>query len=138
MARDWDMEAYTRFVGEIPNAEVLLPVFDVLCLCSRSEGLPNALLEASAAALPIVAMNVGGVAEAVEDQTTGFLIPPDDLPTLVDRLLCLLANSDLRRRFGQAGRERVCRTFSTEAMSNRVQSLYDEFLSKKTLSYKAG
>ena len=93
----------------------LLARADVFVLSSTSEGLPLSILEAMAAALPVVASSVGGVPEAVEDGETGLLVPPRDPVRLAAALERLLVDPALRRRLGANGRARVLERFGLEA-----------------------
>ena len=98
--------------GFTPALDALLPAADVVALASHSEGLPNVLLEASAAGVPVVATRVGGVPEVVADGVTGLLVPPDDAPALAAALTRLLADAGLRRRLGPAGRAKMHAEFT--------------------------
>ena len=120
------------FTGALANAANWFPAFDLLCMPSLDqEGMPNVLMEASATGLPVVASEVGGVPKVVEDNITGFLVPPNDVHSLVDRLEKLLADSNLRRRMGQAGREKMRREFSVERMVARMIAVYEDTLRAK-------
>jgi hypothetical protein len=83
------------------------------------------VLEAQATARPVVATDVGGVHEAVDDGETGLLCPARDPEALADRLGRLLGDADLRARLGAAGRRRVVDRFTWEALYDR----YERFLS---------
>jgi glycosyltransferase involved in cell wall biosynthesis len=102
----------------------LLPFADVLALPSLTEGLPNVVLEAMAAAVPVVATRVGGVPEVVEDGVTGYVIPPADPAALAKRLGRLLGSAPERRALGAAGRRRVARHFTFEAQARAYQKLF--------------
>lgn len=113
------LDAQVRVLGGRPRPEVvrILGEADVAVLASRPtpegkrEGIPVALMEAMASGLPIVSTLLSGIPELVEDGRTGFLVPPADAGTLADALECLARDPDLRRRMGEAGRERVAREF---------------------------
>ena len=79
------------FLGHCEDVAARLAAADIFVLPSRSEAFPNAVLEAMAAGLPIVASGVGGVGELVEEGQTGMLVPPDDPGSLADRLSALMA-----------------------------------------------
>lgn len=104
------------FLGYQSQAEVRqwLQQVDVFVLPSFAEGVPVSLMEAMAAGLPVVTTRIAGVAELVEDGSSGFLVPPGDSQTLGDRLHRLLVDPELRHRFGQAGRAKVQREFNLE------------------------
>jgi glycosyltransferase involved in cell wall biosynthesis len=86
--------------------------------------MPNVILEAMACGKPAVATDVGGCAELVLEGQTGFLVPPRDEAALAERILRILRDAGLRRRFGAAARQRVEREFSIAAMVQRNESLY--------------
>lgn len=103
-----------------------LAAFDVFVLPSRFEGLPLSVIEAMLAGLPVVATDVGSVAEAVVDGSTGMLVPPDDVDALAGAIGALTGDAGLSRAMGARGRERALELFSVEAMAARYEALYDE------------
>ena len=103
----------------------------LFALSSGTEALPNVVLEAMAAGLPVVATNVGGLPEAVLPGQTGRLVPPGDPAALAQAMAHLLADEPLRRRFGQAGRDRAVREFSLPQMVRRYEALFDVCLEGK-------
>lgn len=79
--------------------------FDLLVLTSDSEGLPLTLVEAMASKTPVIASNVGGISELIEDNRNGFLVGPKEVETLAERILDILKKSELRERFiSEAGK----------------------------------
>jgi glycosyltransferase involved in cell wall biosynthesis len=95
------------FTGSRRDIPQLLAVLDVVVLASFYEGTSITLLEAMAAAKPVVASRVGGNEVVVEDGVSGFLVPPADEDALAERLLQLLGDEGLRQRMGRSGRRRV-------------------------------
>jgi glycosyltransferase involved in cell wall biosynthesis len=87
---------------------------DVFVLPSFAEGVPVVLMEAMATELPVVATRVGGIAELVEDEVGGLLLPPGRGDLLADALERLAAEPELRDRLGQAGRRRVVESFDAD------------------------
>jgi len=110
----------------IPPRQDLRPLFrqaGLLALSSRSESLPNVVLEAMAAGLPVAATAVGGVPEMVTPAQTGWLAPPGDPPALASVLGRMLANPEQGRAMGQAARRRVELDFSLRAMVSRYEEV---------------
>lgn len=116
------------FAGYRPDVTDLLKSADVFVLSSLEEGMPNALLEAMSVGLPSVVTDVGGVSEVVDDQRTGFLVPPAAPEAMAPRLAALLADVDLRRRQGAEARRRYEERFTLERMTRAYESLYDQVL----------
>lgn len=112
------------FLGERSDVDRLLPAFDVFVLSSREEGIPNALLEAMAAARPCVATRVGGNAEVLEDGRTGWLVPAQDPAALAGALGSALADPAEAARRGAAARAATIAERSIEAMVRRHEAFY--------------
>lgn len=112
------------FLGERSDVDRLLPAFDVFVLSSREEGIPNALLEAMAAARPCVATRVGGNAEVLEDGRTGWLVPARDPAALAGALGRALADPAEAARRGAAARAAMIAERSIEAMVRRHEAYY--------------
>jgi glycosyltransferase involved in cell wall biosynthesis len=116
------------FTGPREDVASVLSALDVFVLTSHTEGLPNAVMEAMAAGLPVVATRAGGTDELVEEAVTGHLVEPGDGPALSEKVAALLRDPDARLRMGQAGLRRIEREFSIERMVERTVALYDEVL----------
>lgn len=112
------------FLGARRDVPSLLATAQVFVLTTNWESLPLSVLEAMRAGLPVVASDVGGMAEMVEEGVTGHLVARGDAIGLRQRLRGLLGDAGLRERLGQAGRERFLRDFTLEAMVDRVEALY--------------
>jgi len=125
LARQLGIESRAHFVGEVVSLYNLHQFLDVSVLCSLSEGFPNSVIEAMAAARPVVATPVGGVTDAVTHGVTGILVPVDDPAPLVDALRMLEADSLLRTRLGEAGREAVRIKFRQETVIEKLSALYE-------------
>jgi glycosyltransferase involved in cell wall biosynthesis len=113
-----------RFLGERPDVERLLPGMDVFVLSSREEGIPNALLEAMAAARPAVATAVGGTPEVLEDGKTGWLVPPGDPTALAAALEAALSDRAEAARRGAAAQRATRERMSIDVMVDRHQRFY--------------
>jgi glycosyltransferase involved in cell wall biosynthesis len=117
-----------QVLGERRDVADLLAAADVSCLSSTAEGVPMSLLEAMALAKPIVATDVGGVAEAVEAGENGFLVPVNDEEAFAEALLRLAGDEPLARRLGEAGRKRHRDVFGLDRMINEYAAVFDEVL----------
>ncbi len=113
-----------RFAGQMPSRPSPHHLFDVSVLSTRSEGLPNSVLEAMASGRPTIASDVGAVADAVDDGVTGFLVPPGDAGALAAALGRCLDDAELRRSLGAAGRERARERYSARGALAALDSLY--------------
>jgi len=105
----------------------------VATLPSQIEGLSQALLEAMGLGLPVVASDVGGNPELVSDGRTGLLAPPEDPAAWAERLNRLLADEELARRLGQAGRAMVRHAFPLERTAQRTEAVYQEAVARRPL-----
>ncbi len=131
LAEQLGLEKRVHFVGQQRDVRPWLAAMDVFVLSSDWEGMPNAVLEAMACGLPVVATSVGGTPDIVVDGGTGLLVPPRDPLSLAEALRALAADPDRRRGMGIAGRQRVVLCFSAERMVERTQALYGELLDAK-------
>lgn len=130
LVRDRDLKDSALFLGAREDVENLLPAFDVFLNSSKSESFSNAILEAMASGLPVVATRVGGNPESVADGKTGFLVAPGDPAAMGQAMGALAADPDLRLRMGRAGRERVETLFSKERSFTELAALYCSVLSR--------
>ena len=111
-------------VGHRLDVPAILARAQAACLCLSAEGLSNALMEAMAARLPIVASAVGGTPELVRDGENGYLVPPGDAQALAAKLATLLSRPDAAREMGLRGRRRVESELSMERMADGHGALY--------------
>jgi glycosyltransferase involved in cell wall biosynthesis len=109
-----------------------LPNFDAFVLPSYTEGLPNVVLEASAARVPVVATAVGGTPEALEDGQGGFLVSPGDATMLARRIGDLLGDVRLRETLGMGGYYHVRDHFTFAAQARQYVDLFQELLDEHT------
>ena len=116
------------FLGRRADIPKILGCCDIAVLPSRAEGLPNAVLEYTAAGLPVIASRVGGNAELIDDGETGLLVPPEDSSALSSALLKLLRDPGLAQRIAQGGHESTVRNFSFERLVGEVDELYSDLL----------
>jgi glycosyltransferase involved in cell wall biosynthesis len=125
LSRSLGLTGVVTFAGAVPDARTLLGRYQIAVLASHAEGLPNAVLEAMAAGLPVVATAVGGVPELVVDEYNGLLVPPGvptELAKAIDRLV---SDPELRCRLGAAARATADR-FTVSACVRQHEALYRE------------
>lgn len=113
-----------RFLGERADIQELLWASDVFVLPSHEEGFSNALLEAMAMELPIVATDVGGNSEAIEDRVSGMIVPPRNPQAMAAAIATMLQDASLRRAMGAAARSRVEEKFSLQSCSDEYDAMY--------------
>jgi len=124
LAARMGLEDGVVFLGSRQDVPEILAAADVQLMTSLSEAHSVALLEGMAAGLAIVATDVGGIPETVVDGQTGLLAPPGDHERIASCLLALLADAEMRRRMGQAGRSRVLQRFQRKDMHRRYLEIY--------------
>lgn len=125
---EFGIERQVLFCGARNDIPSVLNGFDLFVLPSLNEGMPNAVLEAMATGLPVLASNVGGTPEVVEDQQTGMLFPNDHKEILEKHLETLICDSEKRKIFGQNGLHRVAQLFSLNKMVQEYENLYKEIV----------
>jgi len=119
--------SHVQFLGVRDDMPRVFAAMDLLALASDFEGLPNVVMEAMAAGLPVVATDLGGCRELIVEGTTGFLVPPGSSAALSERIASVLARPDRGRSLGAAGRERIRLEFSLETMVRRFEDLFLRF-----------
>jgi glycosyltransferase involved in cell wall biosynthesis len=116
------------FTGFQDDAVAYIDASDIFALPSEKEGLPRVVLEAMLMAKPVVASRVIGPSELVVDGVTGYLLPLGEIHQWVDALDRLIEDAALRKRLGQAGRQRVLEHFSIDKYVTGVSRILDEVL----------
>lgn len=117
-----------RFLGWQANIRATLRRWDIFAMPSLTEAMPLAALEAMSEGLPVIASNVGGMPELVDDGRTGYLVPPADAALLSQKMRELARSRRQRLSMGAAGRERVRDEFSTSQLVSTMEALYDSVL----------
>ncbi len=123
-AREAGITEKVIFLGRRSDVPQILSRCELLVSASLSEGMPNAVLEAMAAGLPVVATAVGGTSEVVDQEQTGLLVPPRDAGALAAAVLRLAKDPDRRREMGAAARRRAQTDFSFDRLVAEVKALY--------------
>jgi len=117
-----------RLLGPRDDVPDLMAAMDVSVLTSLNEGMGRVLLEAGAAATPVVATQVGGVPDVIADGQTGILVPPRDPQAVADAVCSLARDPERRRAMGRAARVAVVPAYGMERMVERIEALYEELI----------
>lgn len=126
--RERGLEPHARFLGLL-DVPAMLREYDecaVLVLPSRQETAPVVILEAMAAGKPVVATDVGGVRDLVEEGASGFIVPAGDARTMAERITQLLRDEGLRRRMGERGRAIAWERFRRDVIADQYYAVYQE------------
>lgn len=122
------------FCGIIQDVFPYLACLDIFVLPSiYREGLPCTIIEAMAMAKPVVASNLHGIPEVVQDNVNGFLFPPGDSSSMAKALIKLARNQELSRAFGEMGKKIYLDKFTFEKMMSRLEEIYEEIARKRKL-----
>jgi len=126
------VEKFIQFSGFQDDVSKWLKKFDVIAFSSIREGTPVAMLEAMAAGVPVVATDVGGIPDVIDDGVNGLLIPSQDVSAMVKALQLLSKNYLVRCRLATAGRQRIIESYSRDIICGRYLQIYQSLLSEKT------
>ncbi len=127
-----------RFLGMRDDVDRLYSAFDVFVLPSHREGFPRVAMEAAAMGLPVVATDIRGCRQVVDDGVTGMLVPVDDPVALARALRAVAADGDLRARMGAAGRAKARAEFDERDVVRTVLDTYRDVAGRKGLTLFGG
>ena len=113
-------------INHLPHAARYLKAFDIFTLSSVKEGLPYVLLEAGSAGLTVVASDVGGIPEIIENEKTGLLTPPKYRKVLANELERLIKDKNLRSELGKNLQQKITSDFKFEVMLERTKEVYEK------------
>jgi glycosyltransferase involved in cell wall biosynthesis len=123
-----DLAAHVTMTGQVPSAQPYYGIADAAVLSSRSEGSPNALLEAMAARVPVVATAVGGIPEMVTDRESALLVPPDDREALTRALAAVLTERNLADSLRSRAHLLIEERYSPDRRARALCEIYRELL----------
>ena len=115
------------------DVDIVLAGLDIVMLTSHNEGTPVSLIEAQAAAKPVISTDVGGVSDVVLDHITGYVVEAGDADKFAAALINLIENPGIRQRFGQAGQKFVQDKFSYRRLVTDMSEYYYSLLEEKRL-----
>ncbi|MEO8637691.1 MAG: glycosyltransferase [Candidatus Taylorbacteria bacterium] len=119
------LENHVVLLGTIENAALYLKAFDIFTLTSTTEGLPYAILEAGQTELAVIASNVGGIPEIIEQLQSGILVRSKHVKEIQDALLFLLENKDKKREMKQNLKARIESKFILQKMIDATKRVYE-------------
>lgn len=117
------------FFGHVHTVTDFLHMTDVFVIPSLQEGMPNALLEAMACGLPVIASRIGGIVDVVKDGENGILFKPGNISDLASAINNLLKDVELRKRLGAKAHKTITEKFSIDIVANEYIKLYKNLLS---------
>jgi glycosyltransferase involved in cell wall biosynthesis len=126
--RQRNLTGCVTMAGYCADVRSIYSFSDVVVLCSDAEGVPQTIAQALAMARPVVATNVGGVSELVENERTGLLIAAGKAGVLAESIARFLDEPAFGRECGTRGRDHICRSLSRERMIERTLELYEKLL----------
>jgi len=129
--RDLGLSQVVTLTGQVPSAEPYYAIADLAVLSSLSEGSPNALLEAMAARVPVVATAVGGIPEIVSDRESALLVAPRDPDALCRAIRELLTNEALARDLAARANELILTRHTPEIRTRRLIEIYSAVLASQ-------
>lgn len=131
LVKTLNLDENVHFLGKIDNNVIplYLSAADIFVLPSLSEGLPNALLEAMAAGLPIIATRVGGIPYVVEDGKNGLLVNPGSPSDLTEKILLLMRSPELMKKMSETNREKS-KSYSWENVVSQLEKLLNKVVEK--------
>ncbi len=128
LSQQLHLEDYVRFTGEIPNAIRLLKGFDIFCMTSLLEGLPNVVMEAAAAGLPIVTWQLPFYEELLTPDDTALMASPGDRAGFEQAVLKLINDQSLREELGAAAQAQITEKFSLDRYIQNMTRVYETML----------
>ena len=130
-AKTLSLSDRVRFLGFVQNISEVIQASSLLVLPSLAEGLPLTIIEAMGCGIPVVASDVDGNPEVIDDGVTGFIVTPKDVSALTEKVLLLLKNESMRLEMGKRGRERALFHFNLATYGKKIEALYSKVLDKR-------
>ncbi len=124
LIRELGLTDIVQLLGFKENASSYLSLFDIFTLTSLKEGMPYAILEAGQVGLPVIASNVGGISEMIEDGISGIIVEPKNVEQIVSALILLIENKKKREELGANLKKTVAKKFSLKKMLDKTKELY--------------
>ncbi|MGB2762535.1 MAG: glycosyltransferase family 4 protein [Minisyncoccales bacterium] len=129
--KNYDIEKNVLFLGEREDVEEIYLLMDIFVLPSWREGLGISILEASAMKKPVIATDIRGCREAVDDGKTGILVPVRNPEKLAEAIIYLLENPEKAKKMSEEGRERAEKEFDERLVFDRIKTEYQRLIKEK-------
>jgi L-malate glycosyltransferase len=134
LASELGISGRVSFLGSFPRIEELISVCDLFLLPSTQESFGLAALEAMASGVPVVASNIGGIPEVVQDGVNGYLFNPHDVDGMAQAAIKLLSDNTLHQQFSKAARDCSVKQFSEASIVPMYMKAYEEALERRLVS----
>lgn len=131
LSAELNLQNQVEFMGYVKGVEKFLKISHAFVFASSREGLPVSLMEAMVMEKPVVAYNIRGVRDLVEDGVNGFLVPFGNTKVLAEKMIYLTEHPEIAREMGKKGREKVVKEFSLEVVLSQLERLYTEVLANE-------
>ena len=131
-AEKYRIENATFFLGERTDMPELYSIMDIFVLPTYREGFPVTLMEAAAMGRAVIATNITGCRDVVEDGKTGLLVAPGDPRALANALVTLIRSPELRQKMGEMARKKALRDFDEKDFYSKQKKIYQRLLEEKT------
>lgn len=128
LATQLGVQKNVRFTGFRNDVAKFLAISDIFVLPTLDDALPTVLIEAMAACKPLIASNVGGVPELLQDQINGLLVPPDNVDALASACIKLLTQQETATQMAKAGKKIAEQEFDVKKQAQNLEKLYQEIL----------
>jgi N-acetyl-alpha-D-glucosaminyl L-malate synthase BshA len=126
--QEYELEDHVIFVGKQSNIDELIASSDVFLLPSSQESFGLVALEAMAYGVPVVATNVGGLPEVIENGDTGFLVGVGDIDAMAAKAIEIMSNPERAKQMGARGRQRAREAFTVERILPQYEAFYQQAL----------
>ena len=131
LAREEGVFNQYTFTGYTEKLVELLYISDLFISCSLWEGLPQVVIEAMSMRKPVIATKVGGLPELIQDKKNGILIPPKDIPSIINAVIEIRENEELQEKISFMGRKTIESRYDIKVMVNELQKLYINTMENK-------
>jgi len=125
------IEKNVVFLGQREDVPKLLNVLDIFVMPSLNEGMGRAIAGAMASEKPVIASNVGGIPDVVDNKITGILVPSKSPEALSNAIAYLIKNPEIAAQMGQEGRKKAVKNFGINSMIKQIENLYEELVNRK-------